>query len=134
MRHHFRILYSLIQTNHKEEALGFIKSLEENMQQIAIHTYCQNILINAVLSVYITKFRQAAIPLQYDIAVPARIGINETDLAAVVSNLLENAFQASEKQPPLCKYILPAIRISQAGCFCFPSISAHAIPRNAIIR
>lgn len=114
MRHHFRILYSLIQTNHKKEALGFIKSLEENMQQIAIHTYCQNILINAVLSVYITKFRQAAIPLQYDIVVPARIGINETDLAAVVSNLLENAFQASEKQPPHKRRLQIDLHIQEA--------------------
>lgn len=99
MRHHSRILYTLIEEGHTAEALQHLETLEENLSKTRIHAYCQNLLINAILSIYIPKAKEHHIPIEYEIKAPTHFEIDEINLATVISNLLENAFHANYLQP-----------------------------------
>ena len=63
MRHQINILYGLISSGKSEEALHLLRSFDEHLEKTAIHPFCLNPFVNAVLSVYIVKAKDAGIPV-----------------------------------------------------------------------
>ena len=76
-----------------------ITESDDSLQQTAIKSYCLNPIINTALSIYIEKARQEQIPLEYKVELPTTMSLDENRLAILLCNLLENALQASYKQP-----------------------------------
>ena len=99
IRHYNRLLYSLIKEGKREAALSFITDCDENIMHTAVQPYCNSPIINAALSIYISKAQKEQIPLAHKIALPVILHLDENELAVLLCNLLENAFRASYKQP-----------------------------------
>ncbi len=98
MRHQLNIVSALIQDNYRDEALHFIDKLQSNVARTAIESFCKNPLLNAALSIYITRARQEDIAVHTELDLPAILTM-DSDLAVVLSNLIENAIRSSLKQP-----------------------------------
>ena len=59
--------------------------------------FCENQVIDSVISYYCALAERNTIPFHVQIDLPAQISVDETDFCLVLSNLLENALEASLK-------------------------------------
>lgn len=78
--------------------LTYIEELGEEFNSTKLPQYCRNPLINAALTVYLSRAREEGIPTTVSVDLPQDL-ICSGDLSIVLSNLVENALIASEKQP-----------------------------------
>jgi len=98
MRHRIRLLYTLIEEGHNAEAREILQSLDDQLENTVVRPYCQNPIINAALSIYISKAQKLQIPVEYKIDLPEKLPAEENDFAILLANLIENAILASLKQ------------------------------------
>ena len=78
--------------------LTYIEELGEEFNSTKLPQYCQNPLINAALTVYLSRAREEGIPITVSVDLPQDLNCSG-DLSIVLSNLVENALIASRKQP-----------------------------------
>ena len=100
MRHHNRMLYTLLAEKKLDEAEHLLHKFDEYLDHTVLHAFCKNPILNAALSVYINRAQSLGIPIKYKIALPEKLSMEETDLAILLANLLENAILATQKLPP----------------------------------
>lgn len=98
MRHQMNMLYGLISSGNQEEALQLLRSYDEHLEKTAIHPFCLNPFVNAVISVYIVKAKDAGIPVTCRVNFPEEVPEVQERLSFALANLLENAIRVSEKQ------------------------------------
>lgn len=98
MRHQMNMLYGLISSGNQEEALHLLRSYDEHLEKTAIHPFCLNPFVNAVISVYIVKARDAGIPVTCRVNFPEEVPEVQERLSFALANLLDNAIRVSEKQ------------------------------------
>jgi len=99
IRHYNQILYSMIHDGKTDQALNFINTYDEKLIETTIHAFCKHPIVNAALSIYIAKAKNQNIPVNHKIDLPATLHVNDNEMAILLSNLLENAINASLKQP-----------------------------------
>ena len=99
MRHYNRLLGTLLDAGRLEEARHLIDKQEAELGHTVLQEFCANDLINATLSIYAYHLGKLEIPLQQKINLPRDMTGMDTDVAILISNLLENALHASMKQP-----------------------------------
>lgn len=99
MRHHFHILQSLAAqakweklTEYLDEAQGSIPDMELGL--------CDNTAVDGVAGYFAARYREHGIPIVFELNLPPQLPIPETDLCAVLSNLLENAMEAGLRTAP----------------------------------
>lgn len=101
MRHHFKNIALLLEDVNIEEAQKYLIEISDNLSTIKTISYCSNAVINSLLSYYHEKCKEESI--HYDCMVELRENslqkILDTELGAVVANILENALHAVLKIP-----------------------------------
>lgn len=70
--------------------LTYIEELGEEFNSTKLPQYCRNPLINAALTVYLSRAREEGIPTTVSVDLPQDL-ICSGDLSIVLSNLVENA-------------------------------------------
>lgn len=96
-RHKMKTIASLVELGQYEEVSALVKDYNEAYQRTQVVRYCKNAVIDAVLSTYIKQAESKAIKVTVGFAFPDPIPVNETELATVFANAIENAINASEK-------------------------------------
>jgi signal transduction histidine kinase len=99
IRHYNRLLTELIQEKEYSAALRLITKSDEEMGRTVMQPFCPSPIVNAAISIFASKAEQEKIPFTHKIVLPTLLHIDENELAMLISNLLENSLQASEKQP-----------------------------------
>lgn len=99
MRHSLHILLLLIENGSNEDAVNYIKQMQVNLHSAKQIEYCRNKIINAVLLVYLSRADEHGIKFFSDIDIPENIKCSSNDIAILIANALENAYNASLKQP-----------------------------------
>lgn len=94
MRHHLDIILTQLQNNSTEKAINYIKEISNTYDDTVITTYCQNEMINSVISIYHTRFTENGISLQCDIAMSKVLPCSDTSICTILSNALENSMHA----------------------------------------
>ncbi len=97
MKTHTVTLSGLLEAGKTEEAAGYLKNVETEMEPV-LQPFCANIYLNAVFSQYFRKFQELDMELHLDI----QIGEEELpymELCRILSNGLENAWEASAELP-----------------------------------
>lgn len=99
MRHEFRhqsaVAGELIRAGNLEAAQEFLKELGDIGSAAGSRkVYCENPVINAVISFYAQRAEEWKVNLSCDIRIAGEFRFSETDVACVFSNLLENALDA----------------------------------------
>lgn len=89
----------LIASHERQKALHLIEDIGTALNKTKRRQYCQNTLVNAALATYLTRAEELKIPVTAHIVVPQERAGLSLDMAIVLSNLIENAIHASEKQP-----------------------------------
>lgn len=103
-RNHIDHLLALVSQRDREGALACIEALGAQFSRTKLPQYCKNTLINAALTVYFARAKELAIPVTAAIDLPEKLSFSG-DLSIVLSNLVENALLASQKQPPAARHI-----------------------------
>lgn len=108
-REHLTKLLTFVQCRDRDGVLAYIESLGTEFDRTKLPRYCQNVLINAALTVYLSRAKEEGIPVTAAVDLPEEIPFSG-DLSIVLSNLLENALLASRRQPPDCRNITVVAR------------------------
>jgi sensor histidine kinase regulating citrate/malate metabolism len=96
-RHKMKTIASLVELQQYEELAELVKDYNEAYQRTRIVRYCNNAVIDAVLSTYIKDAESKGIKVTVGFAFPDTIPVNETELGTVFANAIENAIHASEQ-------------------------------------
>ena len=98
LRHTFRLLYMMIQEKKFDDAKEYLRKQEKLLGETAVKSFCKQPLINAALSIYVSRAKKSGIKINHRINLPVEISTDENDLALLICNLLENALNAASKQ------------------------------------
>lgn len=116
MRHHLLALSNILHDSDNTYAKKYIDSLIGGLENTENIVYCKNKMLNAVLSAYVGKAKKIGCVLDLDISIPEKLNIKDIDLCIVLSNALENAIHACEKEDESLRYI--NIKISFHNSLC----------------
>lgn len=71
----------------------------------------KNAAVDSVASYFAPLCRENGIPLAFGLDLPRELPVSEPDLCSVLSNLLENAMEASLKTPPEHRLVKVSARL-----------------------
>lgn len=99
LRHHFDALLSLAD---RKDWNGLTKYLTDARGKIPVTQLylSDNTAVDSVAGHYALLCQKAGIPCSFALDLPSRLPVPEIDLCLVLSNLLENALEASLRTPP----------------------------------
>lgn len=113
LRHDMRLLLSslavCIDEGNKEKAHEMIDSQISRIDGTTYRRFCENDMVNYVLSDYYARCHAADIPFHYQADV-SRLGIDEVMFCSIVSNALDNALNAQTSLPESKRSIRLLIR------------------------
>ena len=95
-RHRDSILISYLENGEVEGAKEFLKKELAEIEKNAKISFCENTLINAVLSKYRTKAEQEGLEFSARIQMPKELACDEAEFCVMLSNLLENSLDAAK--------------------------------------
>lgn len=95
-RHRDSILISYLENGEVEGAKEFLKKELAEIEKNAKIPFCENTLINAVLSEYRTKAEQEGLEFSARIQMPKELACDEAEFCVILSNLLENSLDAAK--------------------------------------
>ena len=96
IRHHFLQLSSLAEKGDLEKIKEYLSNANSKIPDYNLH-FCENQAADSVISHYAALAKRENIPFQAKADLPAHISIDQIDMCLVLSNLLENALEASLK-------------------------------------
>ena len=96
IRHHFLQLSSLAENGELEKIKEYLSNADSKMPSFEFH-FCDNHAADSILGYYSACAKREQIPFLAKIDLPAQFSVDEIDMCLVLSNLLENAIEASLK-------------------------------------
>ncbi len=103
LRHHLTVIWEL--SEEKEKLQEYLSTIINKLPK-ARERYCENIIVNAVISHYATVCEQKEIAFTARLTVPhTKNKTRDNDLCVIFSNLLENAVEACERMADGKKFI-----------------------------
>ncbi len=94
MRHHFNQLSAMAEDGNWKELQQYLNTVQGKIPNMDIH-FSENHAADSVVGHYCTLAKRENIPFTAQIDLPRKIPTDEMDLCLVLSNLLENALEAS---------------------------------------
>lgn len=113
IQHHIYSLQILYKNNDYKEIGNYLKQLNNSLQELKTTLQTGNNLINAIALDISNKYKN--IPLNWSGQLPDSLSISSMDLCTIFSNLLKNAFEASDKSN--LKYVNVSIRRLESNLF-----------------
>lgn len=99
MRHHFNTLWELSRQKQYQALEAYLKGCRNSSEPEPWPVLCENSAANAVLTYYQKLALEKGIPFSVRVSLPEHLKLEGWDLGILLGNLLENAFEASEKLP-----------------------------------
>ncbi|NCB42432.1 MAG: ATP-binding protein [Clostridia bacterium] len=94
MRHHLHLINAYLTDNNKEAAQKYIADIDTSIEKSAMEKYCNNYIVNLILSSYIAIAKEAQINVVSNIQLPEDSMISDMDLCVIFANAIENATNA----------------------------------------
>jgi hypothetical protein len=94
MRHHLNLITGFLKDGDTIKSMEYINQVQSNIMEVTPIRYCENSTVNLILSYYASKAETGNVTLTVNAQIPQNISIVETELCALLSNGLENAFNA----------------------------------------
>jgi hypothetical protein len=100
MRHHIMAIRQLVPNiEQNEKTIAYLDAVDDTQIQISQTRYCHHDFANILLCLYAGLARQQNTNFLVRAALPKTINLSDVDLCVIISNLLENALEASAKIP-----------------------------------
>lgn len=100
LRHRLRTVAGLVARGKAQEALDFLGAAQKRLDEHATFRWCRPPILDAVFSSYFDQAQRQAIQIEADLRLPEQLTVDESELAIVFANALENAILACEALPP----------------------------------
>lgn len=94
MRHFLSSISVMIEKKDYAKAQAYIKGIINVTDKTAVRRYCDNELVNMILSSYESKMAHSGIHLDAAVALPAQLPCPALEFTSILSNGLENAINA----------------------------------------
>lgn len=98
LRHHLQYLLACMENERLEQAKDYIHEICEEIEGKKVITYCENEAANLIFSAFAGRAKEHDISINIRAEIPQNISMTESDLCVLLSNALENALQACQKQ------------------------------------
>lgn len=121
IRKDYKILGEALESGDISRAMKLIESREKQLETTKIQAFSPHPIVNAALSVYMDRAKALGIPVDCRVSLPVKLGVEEHDFSILLSNLLENAINASEHEPEDSRAI--SIRVRHRGIACVMEIA-----------
>ncbi|MBC5711389.1 sensor histidine kinase [Hungatella sp. L12] len=99
LRHHIAAIKELTKQKQYDALENYLEGYENSMELADWPVICDNHAANAVLTYFQQRALQEQIPFSIHVSLPAELKLEAWNLGVLLGNLLENAFEASEKLP-----------------------------------
>lgn len=100
MRHFLTSISAFITDNEPQKAKEYIHEILAISDNTTRTKFCENEIVNLILSSYESKIREKNIQFTYNIQIPKKLPVSDVDFTSILSNGLENAIHAVLKLPP----------------------------------
>ena len=97
MRNHMAALQGLLERGETDKAAKYAGELLGSSALSGGRRICAHETANAVLSVKLGELERLGIPADYQVSLPEKLSISDTDLCALLGNALDNAAEACTK-------------------------------------
>lgn len=98
MRQHLRVMRELLKQEKYDELSEYIRDTDEADSDNDTVTICSNVMIDAVLQYYRKLSIKHGIAFEARFSAPDQLPVSDGDLSVLLGNLLENAYEACERQ------------------------------------
>lgn len=95
MRHHLSLIGGFAADGDLQKIKEYLATTEADINALTPVRYCENEIVNLILSSFENKARKIQVTLHADVKLPEELGVNDTELCALLSNALENAIIAA---------------------------------------
>ena len=99
LRHHFHVLQGFAAQGNMEGIVEYLAQVQGNIPAGDLGL-CENVIVDSVTGYFVPLYRENGIPLSFRLDLPRDLPVPDTDLCSVLSNLLENAMEASLRTAP----------------------------------
>lgn len=99
MRHFLTDILCFVEADESERTKAYIGEILEHVEQTVPKKYCNNMIVNMILSSYESVIRDEEIAFDYSIRIPTELNLADCDLSSILSNGLENAVRAVSHLP-----------------------------------
>ena len=104
-RHKMRTVATLAASGENEKLQAIAEEYASSEQEKILDHYCKHTLLDAVLSSYLQEAKRKNIRVSAKITLPEILPVNESELATMFANALENAIHACEAIAPQQRFI-----------------------------
>ena len=104
MRHHLNHISMLAEENDMETLKAYLSQTVSRIPDLDMH-FCENRAADSVLGYYCALAKREGIPFSAQIDLPQTLPVDELDMCLVLSNLLENALEASLRTVPVRRWM-----------------------------
>lgn len=91
---HIGIMDSLLKDKHYKELENYFSSIQQKEYRTLHYLETGNIAVNALLNRKVQAIQELGIPIHAKVLIPSQSTIEDTDLCAILANLLDNASEA----------------------------------------
>lgn len=98
IKNHFACLEVLLREGQQGEALAYFEELRERVLPQTAYIDCGNRTVSAILNLETAKARAQGISLDYRCVVEPSLSVRDSDLCALMTNLIDNALEAMVRQ------------------------------------
>ncbi|MDF2905377.1 MAG: signal transduction histidine kinase regulating citrate/malate metabolism [Herbinix sp.] len=138
MRHHLNLIAGFLKDGDTMKVMEYINQVQSDIIEVTPVRYCENNTVNLILSYYTNKAESGHVTFTVDAQVPQNISITETELCALLSNSLENAFNACTQIEDskartvhfICKVRKEKLLISIENSFAGMVIEENGLPKS----
>ncbi len=99
IRHENQIITAYAKEGNLQKILEHTQSVTSFLDDTHVPVYCQNTIVQLILSSYLTPFVNDSIPMDIQCHIPQEIFCDEADLCIILANALENAYHACKDIP-----------------------------------
>lgn len=132
IKNHMLVLQNLINSNNQQKALEYISQINYSSNPFSMVTV-NNCIVDAIINHYLLLSKEKNITLNITGAWPDEVCISDFDICTIVSNILQNAFDAAKDSREHCinisfGYDNNSINITESN----PCMSNYIINNNII--
>lgn len=121
LRHNYRLIAAMLRENKIAQAIEFISNQDKLLRQVEFENAAQSSITHSVVSIYLRKAQELSINFESKIRLP--LNYVGGDFTALLSNLLDDAINFLQSQPPNAREIILAVSYDSQNIFMELSIS-----------
>ena len=95
IRHHAALLTDYLERGDAVGAKEYLSQYLTHLDSGALETYCKNPVADALLRLTARRCREGGVPFSAQVSIPETLSLTGPELASVLGNLLENAWEAA---------------------------------------